>query len=469
MATPEEIRKVPRPRGTVIKTVGEHHYVVKRTCIYKDKRRVPVDLETLGKIIDFQFVPTKKKVKNYKVETKDYGNVFIADMVAKPILQNLRDVFEDADALKIYTMAVIRAAYGNVTNRDVAFKYETSFMSEFYKVSLSKQTISEFLPELGKSESAILEYMCNLIKGSSDMIIVDGMLKNNNSNTIYSQFSRKGKVKGSKDFSLLYALDFNTKEPIAFTLNQGNMLDKISFQSFLKRFNIKNSIIVGDKGFELTDETRKEIADHNGLRYLIPIKRNRRLVETLKLLDMKETLKQQELLHILGKKESVGGIHYYAFRDSVKQGYELKSKLETCAKKSGNVEDVLAKKETYGTIIFESNLDVDLDTAYAIYDGRWEIETMFNFYKNIIDIKLTNVHSEFSMLATEFINFLSVIIGIKLKKLFVEKNLLGKYSQKQLMEYLQSIRKSHVANGDEWNFCTMIKYVEKIGIALGVV
>nr|WP_307920527.1 hypothetical protein [Mycoplasmopsis bovis] len=45
--------------------------------------------------------------------------------------------------------------------------------------------------------------------------IIDGTLKSYNSDEVtFSQWSRKGKVKGSKDFTLLYTCDLYTKEPI---------------------------------------------------------------------------------------------------------------------------------------------------------------------------------------------------------------------------------------------------------------
>ncbi len=469
MATPEEIRKVPRPKNTVIKTVGDHHYVVRRTCVYKDGRRLPVDLETIGKIVNFEFVPMKKKVKQYQVETKDFGNVVFADKIAKGLLDDLRKVYAENDAMKIYNVALLRAVYGDIKNRDIQFKYETSFLSELYKVSLSRQTLSSFLFDLGKAESAMMDFMKNRIENASDMTIVDGMLKNNNSDTVYSQFSRKGKVKGSKDLSLLYALDFKSHEPIAFSLNQGNMLDKTAFDSFLKQFNIGNSVIIGDKGFEMTDETRIEIALHNNLRYLIPIKRNKKIIQTYNLLDMTEHLKERDNCRVLAKKISVDGLTYYAFKDPMKQGYEFSSKIEARAKNDEDISDVIAKSNEFGTIIFESNFDVDLDTAYAMYENRWEIETMFNLYKNIIDQQSSNVHSNYSILGVEFINFLSVIIGIKLKRFIIERDLNKKYSQKQIMSYLQTIRKTRYSNSTEWSFCKMLKYVKKLGEDLDLV
>ncbi len=61
----------------------------------------------------------------------------------------------------------------------------------------------------------------------------------------FSQWSRKGKVKGSKDFTLLYTCDLYTKEPIYHRPYQGNMLDRL----FWGLFKIPHGNISCDKGF----------------------------------------------------------------------------------------------------------------------------------------------------------------------------------------------------------------------------
>nr|WP_307924140.1 hypothetical protein [Mycoplasmopsis bovis] len=40
---------------------------------------------------------------------------------------------------------------------------------------------------------------------------------------------------------------------------------------------------------------------------------------------------------------------------------------------------------------------------------------MFNFYKNILELSKTRVHSEMKVYTTEFINYLSLIIATKVK------------------------------------------------------
>ena len=73
-------------------------------------------------------------------------------------------------------------------------------------------------------------------------------------------------------------------------------------------------------------------------------------------------------------------------------------------KESSFDEDKYEKKSTkFGLIVFESNADLNLKDIYDAYQERWEIETVFNNYKNIINRQEVNVQGNYRLFATEFI------------------------------------------------------------------
>ncbi|WP_429985563.1 transposase, partial [Mycoplasmopsis bovis] len=74
-----------------------------------------------------------------------------------------------------------------------------------------------------------------------------------------------------------------------------------------------------------------------------------------------------------------------------------------------NIDEFNKKNQFFGVIVFESNVDLSLEDVYTLYDQRWEIEEMFNFYKNNLELSKTRVHSEMKVYTTEFINYLSLI------------------------------------------------------------
>jgi hypothetical protein len=93
---------------------------------------------------------------------------------------------------------------------------------------------------------------------------------------------------------------------------------------------------------------------------------------------------------------------------------------------------------------------------------------MFNLYKNIIDRDTVNVHSDYRVYATEFINFISVIITTRVKNEIVKKELNKKYSYKQIFRMLSKYKKARTDKDGQWETITKLKYIEELTKTLDV-
>ena len=93
---------------------------------------------------------------------------------------------------------------------------------------------------------------------------------------------------------------------------------------------------------------------------------------------------------------------------------------------------------------------------------------MFNLYKNIIDLDTVNVHGDYRLYATEFINYLSVIIASRVKKLLAETKVDQSYSYAQVFKYLSKYEMIRVGDSDKWVPNQVVKYVSKLTKSLGV-
>ncbi len=96
-----------------------------------------------------------------------------------------------------------------------------------------------------------------------------------------------------------------------------------------------------------------------------------------------------------------------------------------------------------------------------MYDKRWEIETFFGFYKNIVGLNNVRVEGDLSIIGTEFINMISSIISLKLKKKFMEKKLDKNYSFSQILNYLDQMKKFKDLD-ETWKDTTTLKYISKL-------
>ena len=151
-------------------------------------------------------------------------------------------------------------------------------MSEVYPdVALSKNTISTFLNNLGKTRSKcdqFMQYRASQIKCDAK-ILIDGTLKTNDStiNTL-SEYSRKAKIKGRRDISVLWAYDYTNKKLICSQCYPGNMLDRTAYKDFLSNNNLTSGIIVSDKGIPAS-AAEDWFNKHEELHYFYPLKGSR--------------------------------------------------------------------------------------------------------------------------------------------------------------------------------------------------
>ena len=473
MAIPKVILAVERPSSTVVKQRGNRFVVIKRTSKRKGNRIVPVDLGTVGEIINGVFIPLRvKNDTKTRVDIKDYGEVTLCDKFGKDLIQDLARVWSIDDAKRIYVISLLRAAFGDVKNRDLQFHYQTSFASEYYPgVHLSEHAVAAFLMELGQGYSRICEFMRNRVREFIGRnIVVDGMLKDYNSKCgSLSEFSRKGSKKGSKDISMLYAFDPKSKEPIAARAYAGNILDQTAVRSFVSDFEIKNGMMIVDKGF-WNEAFLDEVDKSEGLSYLIPLKQNSAFIKNYGMDNPTEHLAGYKDGTILYKKVKMkNGKFLYSFRDP-KMAYEQEvGYVEKAEKKDTfNADNYAQKRSTFGLIVFKSKADLDPLDVYLAYAQRWEIETMFYLYKNIIDRDTVNVHNDYRTYATEFINFLSVIITARVKGEIVKKKINKHHSYKQVFKYLSKYKKARIKEGGDWQDVTMLKYIEEIVAKLDV-
>lgn len=475
MAIPKEILAVPRPKSTVVKKSFDRYLVIKRTCKRVNGKPRPVDLGTIGEIIDGKYVeirPEPKKQRN-QVDIKDYGEFALCNLAAGNLFDELACVFDIKTAKQLYVIALLRACDKDIKNRDLKFAYDTSFISEVYPgVPISENTVSDMLLRVGMEYRYIREFMQKRIQSfSGKKLVIDGMLKDCNRITdTFSEWSRKGAKKGSMDVNLIYAYDLESNEPVAVKPYPGNMLDLTAVEDFIQDYPSIHGLLVMDKGFS-SGAVLSKLKSIDGISYIVPLKQSSKKVKDKGLLEPFATvLDGYQNATILCKKVSVDdGTYLYAFRDP-RCAYEQQVGYISFGKKKGTyTEDkFLSKLDQFGLIVFESKSDLDPLDVYSAYAERWQIEIMFDLYKNIIDLDTVNVRGDYRLYATEFINYLSVIIDSRVKKLLAKDKVASKYSFSQVFRYLSKCKRIRVADSDKWIPNKTVKYVSELVKSLGV-
>lgn len=306
-------------------------------------------------------------------------------------------------------------------------------------------------------------------------IAIDGTLKQDNSKVNdLSAFSYKARTRGCTEVSVLYAYDIEKMEPLCAEVFPGNSIDATSYPAFIRDNDIRRGIIVADKGFP-PSKIKTELAERPELHFLTPIKRNDVRITDNDMLSFEGVL-EGVAGHIVYKKKQIkGGRYLYAYKDAKKAANEEAAYLANAARKNTfTPEKYSVKKERFGVIVLESDQDMTPKTAYQCYDDRWLLELVFNRYKSDECLDHTDVQGDFSVIGSEFVNFLSTVATCRIIRKAGEAGILDKTSYAEMMDDLSSAwRKTDAPNtkpvtGDSYwvhTLGTVFEELEALGLS----
>ena len=485
MAVPLEIRNVERPKNTIVEDS-------KRNTMYRYSVRergaisytpggnpMPSNGKVIGHIIDGVFVAKKEKTAK-EPECFSYGASSFVYSQSKDIYQDLLSVFPINDATNIMAIAMLLAIKPKIACNRFSTEYNRTFTKVYYPgCALSKNSVSELLKKLGMDDSKRLLFYKKRIErvDSTHVIAIDGTLKQDNSNVNdFSSYSRKARVKGTRDISILYAFDVETMEPICSSVYTGNNLDCVTVNDFINKNGIKRGIIVADKGFPLKN-IEPELKDNPDLHFLLPVKRDAKIVNKCNALSFDAAFHYGDKT-LQGKKVSLKDSQFlYSFKDTYQARKEEQAFLDQAIKKgSYNKEQYEEREERFGTIAFISDLDLTLVDVYKIYEERWLLELMFSQYKGDLGLTTTRVQGDYSVIGSEFINFISTILTSRMCKKAEECGVLDDLSYGDMMEDLSSVWRSikgnytmpklHDGYWERNNLPSVFELMVKLGLAI---
>ena len=144
--------------------------------------------------------------------------------------------------------------------------------------------------------------------------------------------------------------------------------------------------------------------------------------------------------HVVYKKKKIkGGRYLYAFKDASKAAKEEASYLANAKQKNTfSPETYAIKKNLFGVIVLESDQDLEPKIAYTCYEDRWLLELVFKRYKSDECLDHTGEQGDFSVIGSEFVNYISTVATCRIIKKAEQAGLLDHMSYGDLMDDLSS-------------------------------
>jgi len=446
MGIEQKILDVPRPKNTVVhdsKSSGPNRYSVRCRigikCI-SGRNPMPISGPIIGHIINGKYVPIAPKAGNNGPSMLSYGSSRLVKDVSNDILDDLLKVYSISDSYSIIAAASLKVIKPSISSRRMMSRYEQTFLSVYYPgASLSKNSLTRLYIRVGQDEDKMRAfYKLRLQKVlESHHVIIDGTLKQDTSKVNdLSRFSYKSRVKGLEDISILYAFDFEIMEPVCSAVFPGNSIDAVSYHDFVFKCGITKGIIVDDKGFPAY-KIKDILRNNPGLHYLTPIQRSDNRIGKYNMLDFEGVVHNIQG-NVLCKKVKVGDNQFlYSFQDSWKEYKEKRSYIQQASKKNNfSQKQYNSKQECFGVIVFESDVDLTPEQAYACYQGRWKLEVVFKRYKSDISLYTTKVQTDFAVIGSEFVNFISTLITCRIVNKASEAKLFEEMTYEELMDDL---------------------------------
>ncbi len=484
MSVPEDIRAVERPTGTVVCDGRNGVYPVREKLsggywVDSDgKRHRPSrNGKVVGHIVGLSYVPKETgdagSVSCGDVDLKDWGNIELFDRLNRDLLDLLKMYYNGEDSARLYSAAVLRASYEGIPDRKLKRQYEESFLSEMFPgVNFGRSSFSEFLRNVGRSCSRITQFMRMMVGRLSpdDRIIIDGSLRQDHSRiNSLSEISRKTSAHKHKDILLMYAYSQEKKQPVCSKVYPGNMVDQRAVCDFIGEFAISDGLIVADKGFP-PESVRSAASEHEGLHYLLPLKRNRSEITDLNLLKFDSRLETDAGVQCTRKSSETehGILWYYSYRDPAVAADEELLYMSGHRGKDFDAGDLEEKRMSFGTLVFESDTEMECGEVYEIYCNRWLIELFFRSQEDAMEMDTTREHSDYTVIAGNFIDYLASVMCARMLIYLDNRKLLDKNTYGDIMDLLLRVKMTRTSGDSEWRVrkiaLTDAELVEKTGI-----
>lgn len=464
MAVPESIRNVERPTNTVVvdnKKDGPNRWAVRERAFVRyipgKKNPQPHCGKTIGHIIDGKYVPvlfaptkggagsesSKTELYDPGADFLEYGFPALLNTVVDDIKDDLLRLFHPRQVYDIIAIAMLRIQEKDAIDSQLKSYYESSFVSVFWPgACLSSKPVHDLEVSIGKNMERRADFAkLRLERVAADHhIAVDGMLTQDNSSVNdLAEFAGKSRVKGRMELSILYAYDIELGEPICAEVFPGNNVDCSTYVPFIQHNHITKGILVDDKGFP-PSKLQEILKGFPDLHFLTPIKRNDSRIAEYNMLQYQKPMDFDDNILYYSKAQTKDGHYLYAFLDSRRAFAEnMKYGADAIKNDDFDPEKYAEKAQVFGLIVFESDIDMKPELAYQTYDNRWKLEMIFKEYKSALQLDVSYVHSDYSVIGSEFINFIAVLMTSRITEKMRKVGLLACMSYREVARHLKKV------------------------------
>lgn len=464
-----------KKKGTELRFLNGRYYLYQVTSKWdpQKKRSKKITGKLLGKITreDGFIESDKNKLRRQtlsisKLTVKEYGvTAFIENHLSeyKALLKKHFPEFWE----QILVLAYGRMVYHSPM-KNMEFHYHHSYLSVLYRgLKLSPKQLTVFLREFGVQRQNIVSFF-HEFSGSRNNILFDGTdLISNSKRMDITKYSKTKKGTYDSAVNMMFAFSVDMQLPLYYKFLPGNIKDIKSFKLCLKELQIKDAVVIVDKGFSSKANVEELISE--GLKFIIPLKRNNSLIDYTKVergnkKDFDGFFKFQGRIiwyytYVVDKEKNLTINLYMDEELKLEENKDYLNRIETVPEKY-NMDGFFKKQHTFGTIAMLDNTTKDAQTVYVNYKSRSQIEEMIDVLKNVIEADSSYMQNEQALETWMFINYITLHWYYKIYQLLVKYELTKKFSPMDFILFLKEIRKVKI--NTKWYSAEITTKTQKI-------
>ena len=425
-----------------VKNIGNNYYLSKVSSVYdpEKKRARKISGEYIGKITPSGVVRAVRRSSAPR-SVYEYGNAKLLYDLSSNIIDGLKSHFPSLWR-EAFAMSVVRSI------RHAPMKYmdagwDKLYLSSEMEASMSPSILSSTLRSIGRDWESQRSFFRDMMKKGDTILFDISSIFSNGENVLLAE---KGYNRHRINLRQInFAMAFSRSDFIPTVLKPlpGSVRDVKSLISFLREFDIKNSILVLDRGFFSYHNI--EYFLNNDIDFIQPLSRSSKIIDYSVQMKSVLTYRNRGIRHsrvdvtgIMKRSISIKddrNVFLYLYEDVKLRGEEESNLILLLSDKRIKKYD----GNRLGKISILSSLDMDGGSLYSIYKSREDVEQSFDAMKNELEEDKTYLQDDESIWGYFFVTFLSLYQHYRVLSLIRSKDLVGKLSVNEVLLQLSRV------------------------------
>lgn len=457
--------------GVEVKEHNGRYYGYQIKSIWDNKKKRPKKIteKFLGKITEAGLVKPKheRMMDSMKsMSVKEFGATQFMSQEAQDIIQNLKDTFPESWK-ELFAFGVFRFFFASAI-KNVQHHYDASYISEsVIDAKVSPKALSNLLHSVGKQRERIKLFLSKYMSCGGTVVVDLTHIFSRSDDVVSATLGHNSERDYTPQVNLFLVYSFEKMQPMFYRLLAGSVTDVKSLLLTIKESEAKDVILIGDKGFYSFDNVNE--LDTDKVKYIFPIKRNSSFIDYKPL---QQAGKRELDGHFLFEKRVIwyyerinGSRRIITFLDDRLKTEEERDFLIRADEKKASMEEFHENEHKFGTISIITKTDLPPQKIFELLKSRIEIENVFDTFKNVLNADRSYMHDDFAMEGWMFVNFIALLLYYKLYNILLSKNMLSRYSPKDIVLHLSRVFKIRL--GKDWLLSEVPKksriVIEKLG------